>query len=79
MMKSFNGAANVAVIGASGGIGKAVVKLLNDDPGVAQIHAFSRSAARNPTHKPDEVAAIHAKYDLCIVIVCPRFENMASV
>jgi len=47
MMKSFNGAANVAVIGASGGIGKAVVKLLNDDPGVARIHAFSRSAARS--------------------------------
>jgi NAD(P)-dependent dehydrogenase (short-subunit alcohol dehydrogenase family) len=47
MMNSFNVAANVAVIGASGGIGQAVVQLLNNDPSVAQIHAFSRSATRS--------------------------------
>ena len=44
LLKSFTPAANVAVVGASGGIGQAVVKLLNEDPSVALIHAFSRSA-----------------------------------
>lgn len=34
--------ANVAVIGASGGIGRAFVELLADDPGVGQVHAVSR-------------------------------------
>lgn len=43
-LKSFNEAANVAVVGASGGIGQAVVKLLSEDPSVEQVHAFSRNA-----------------------------------
>ena len=34
--------ANVAVIGASGGIGRAFVELLADDSGVRDVHAMSR-------------------------------------
>lgn len=44
ILESFNAAANVAVVGASGGIGQAAVKLLNEDTSVAHIHAFSRGA-----------------------------------
>ena len=47
MMKSLDMAANVAVVGASGGIGQAVVQLLKDDPSVALVHAFSRDATRS--------------------------------
>jgi aspartate-semialdehyde dehydrogenase len=36
-LTSFNEAANVAVVGASGGIGQAVVKLLSEDPSVEQV------------------------------------------
>jgi len=36
---------NVAVIGASGGIGRAFVELLAADPAVARVQAFSRSPA----------------------------------
>lgn len=43
-MKSLDATANVVVVGASGGIGGAVVQLLNDDPSVRRIHAFSRNA-----------------------------------
>ncbi len=43
-MKLFDAAANVAVVGASGGIGGAVLQHLNDDPSVGRIHAFSRNA-----------------------------------
>jgi NAD(P)-dependent dehydrogenase (short-subunit alcohol dehydrogenase family) len=46
-MKSFNLAANVAVIGASGGIGQAVVQLLSDVPSVRLVHAFSRDATNS--------------------------------
>ena len=67
MMKSFNGGANVAVIGASGGIGKAVVKLLNDDPGVARIHAFSRSAARSRDGK-----IVHLPMDILDEVSIPK-------
>jgi len=34
---------NVAVVGASGGIGSAVLQLLSEDARVGRIHAFSRS------------------------------------
>lgn len=44
LIESLNAAANVAVVGASGGIGQAVVKLLNEDPSVAHVHALSRDA-----------------------------------
>ena len=43
-MKSLATAMNAAVIGASGGIGQAVLQRLNDDPSVERIHAFSRNA-----------------------------------
>ena len=42
-LSSFSADANVAVIGASGGIGAAMLRLLSDDERVAAIHAFSRS------------------------------------
>jgi len=44
LLKSFTTAANVVVVGATGGIGRAAVKLLSEDPSVAQVHAFSRHA-----------------------------------
>lgn len=43
MLSSFSTDANVAVVGASGGIGRAFVEKLSDDPGVATVYAFSRS------------------------------------
>jgi NAD(P)-dependent dehydrogenase (short-subunit alcohol dehydrogenase family) len=44
LLPSFSSASNVAVVGASGGIGSAVIKLLSDDPHIAKIYAFSRGA-----------------------------------
>lgn len=41
-LKSFGNDLNVAVIGASGGIGGAVVSVLNNLPQIARLHAFSR-------------------------------------
>ena len=43
LLGSFRESCNVAVVGASGGIGGALVALLADDPRVATVHAFSRS------------------------------------
>lgn len=40
---SFAAGMNVAVIGASGGIGSAVLQLLSEDEQVGRVHAFSRS------------------------------------
>ena len=45
LLSSFSSDCNVALIGASGGIGQAILCLLNDDPQVRSIHAFARSAA----------------------------------
>ena len=44
-LTTFTAAANVAVIGASGGIGRAMCELLAADPAVGQVFAFSRRAA----------------------------------
>lgn len=46
---------NVAVIGASGGIGRAFVKLLADDERVGNVHAFSRT----PTEFAEEKVSGH--------------------
>lgn len=43
-ISSFPAECNVAIIGASGGIGGAMLRLLSDDSSVANIHALSRSA-----------------------------------
>jgi NAD(P)-dependent dehydrogenase (short-subunit alcohol dehydrogenase family) len=45
LLSSFSSECNVAVIGASGGIGQAMLRLLADDPHVAKIHAFARGTA----------------------------------
>ena len=47
LLNSFNTPANVAVIGASGGIGQAAVRLLSNDPSVRLVHAFSRNATNS--------------------------------
>lgn len=44
LLSSFSSESNVAVIGASGGIGGAMLRLLSDDSRVANIHAFARSS-----------------------------------
>ncbi len=41
-LASFGDTLSVAVVGASGGIGRAMCNLLNDDPRVQSVHAFSR-------------------------------------
>ena len=41
-LTSFPADANVAIIGASGGIGSAALRLFADDSRVASVHAFSR-------------------------------------
>ena len=48
-LESFHGDCNVAIVGASGGIGGALVSLLANDPGVSQLHALARSAQAPPT------------------------------
>lgn len=42
--EQFGPAANVAVFGASGGIGEAFVRALAEDDGIETVHAFSRRA-----------------------------------
>lgn len=44
LLPSFGEGVRVAVIGAGGGIGAAVVRALADDPSVASVHAFARSS-----------------------------------
>ncbi len=51
MFDSFADNANVAIIGASGGIGGAFVEQLAATPSVAAVHAFSRSAIEVPGDK----------------------------
>lgn len=43
-LSTFHPESRVAVIGASGGIGRALAELIASDPRVASLHAFSRSA-----------------------------------
>jgi NAD(P)-dependent dehydrogenase (short-subunit alcohol dehydrogenase family) len=43
LLKSLHANANVAVFGASGGIGGAFVEQLAADPSIATVHAFSRT------------------------------------
>ena len=56
MLSSFQAPSNTAVIGASGGIGRAFVELLAADSGVGTVHALSRSTVNwsqekvRPTH-----------------------------
>jgi NAD(P)-dependent dehydrogenase (short-subunit alcohol dehydrogenase family) len=50
-LSSFAAGMNVAVIGASGGIGSAVLQQLSDDAQVGRIHAFSRSGELPPLPK----------------------------
>lgn len=82
-LTSFSAAANVVVVGASGGIGQAVVKQLSEDPSVAQVHAFSRDTASSrdgKIHRASialldeqsiisavEIATSHAPLDLVFV------------
>lgn len=44
-------AANVAVIGASGGIGAEFTRQLGAAPHIAQVHAFSRTPIQRPDDK----------------------------
>ena len=41
-LDQFDAPLNLAVIGASGGIGSAFIKLLSDEENISQLHAFSR-------------------------------------
>ncbi len=50
-LSSLADGANVAVIGASGGIGRAFVDRLIDDSGISTVYAFSRSAIDIPSTK----------------------------
>ena len=43
LLNSFMSELNVVIIGASGGLGKAFIEILEQDSKVASIHAFSRS------------------------------------
>jgi NAD(P)-dependent dehydrogenase (short-subunit alcohol dehydrogenase family) len=50
-LDSLYSSSNVAVIGASGGIGSAFVELLGNEPRVKQIHAFSRTPLPDSSSK----------------------------
>lgn len=54
LLTTFPAAANVAVIGSSGGIGSAMLQLLSADERVARIHAFSRTG--NTAELPKVIA-----------------------
>ena len=43
LLSSFRPNSTVGIVGASGGIGRALVELLASDASVHEIHAFSRS------------------------------------
>ena len=68
-MPSFGADLNVVVIGASGGIGAALVDLLSASPQVAKLHALTR--AERDLASPESIvaacAAISAPLDLVIV------------
>ena len=51
MLQSFQPAANVAVVGASGGIGRALTDCLSADPAVHRVHALSRSPEAHTSPK----------------------------
>ena len=51
VLSSLRSASNVAVIGASGGIGRAFAELLATDAGIGEVHAFSRAPDEWPGHK----------------------------
>ena len=51
LLSSFQAPSNIAVIGASGGIGRAFVELLAADDAVDSVHALSRSAIDWPQAK----------------------------
>lgn len=51
ILSSLRPASNVAVIGASGGIGRAFVELLAEDASIREVHAFSRTPDEWPGPK----------------------------
>ena len=51
LMPSFGTGLRVAVIGAGGGIGAALVNALAEDPAVAEVHAYSRAGDIPPGPK----------------------------
>ena len=51
MLTSFGSKLNVVVVGATGGIGAALVDALDQDPSVERIFAFSRSGQSQTSHK----------------------------
>ena len=55
LLPSLKHEANVAVIGASGGIGRAFVEQLARDAGVGQVHAFCRT----PVESGDDKVVFH--------------------
>lgn len=71
-LQSFKAGMRVAIIGASGGIGKALTKRLSSDDTVKKIYAFSRTAIKNlpekATHHPIDItdeASIEKAASLC--------------
>jgi NAD(P)-dependent dehydrogenase (short-subunit alcohol dehydrogenase family) len=56
-LETFTGAANVAVIGASGGIGGAICAQLAADPAIGRIFAFARRPVelQHPTILPGQI------------------------
>ena len=83
LLSTFRPGANVAVIGASGGVGRALVELLSSDENIGCVHALSRTetrwnSAKIQTHhleltdeKSIEAAAVFSSKDspLDLVIV----------
>ena len=51
MLNSFISELNVVIIGASGGLGKAFIEILEQDSKVASIHAFSRREVSGNSEK----------------------------
>ena len=59
-LDSFPDDLNVAVIGASGGIGSEFVRQLVDDERVARVHALARNPVRHPARK-----VVSGRIDIC--------------
>jgi len=72
LLSNFGDHLNIAVVGASGGLGRAFVKLCVTQPNVSSIHAFSRSRAQFKSEKVK-------KHEIDITSEASILEAIASV
>ena len=90
LLNSFTSKLNVVIIGASGGLGKAFIKVLEQEINVATIYAFSRNDVNSASNKTNysyidleneesiERASILASSSAKIDLVFSKSSNLIS-